>query len=84
MNVTKELFCILTGAWRATGLVARLQEWGDAVTLPELMDSLLPEVLNCETVPADPPVKYFPRKAVVTTLLPRGVPLKPRTEVVYV
>jgi hypothetical protein len=50
VNVTKELFCILTDARRA----------------------------------ADPLVKYFPRKAVVTTLLPRGVPFKPRTEVVYV
>ncbi len=29
-------------------------------------------------------VKYFPQQAVVTTLLPHGVPLKPRTEVVYV
>ena len=40
--------------------------------------------LDCEALSADPLVKYFPRKAVVTTLLPRGVPLKPRTEVVYV
>ncbi len=40
--------------------------------------------LDCEALPADPLVKYFPQKAVVTTLLPHGVPLKPHTEVVYV
>lgn len=39
--------------------------------------------LDC-TLPADPVVKYFKRKAIVTTLLPHGAPLKQGTEVVYV
>ena len=40
--------------------------------------------LESEVLPADPLVKYFSRTAVVTTLLPHGVPLKSDTEVVYV
>ncbi len=41
--------------------------------------------LSSPALPVDPVVKYLRgNKAIVTTALPPGVPLKPRTEVVYV
>lgn len=41
--------------------------------------------LSSPALPVEPVVKYLNnRKAIVTTALPPGVPLKPGTEVVYV
>jgi hypothetical protein len=43
----------------------------------------LAAALDCG-LPVDPVVKFFEAAAVVTTLLPHGVPLQPDTEVVHV
>lgn len=42
--------------------------------------------ISCPSLPVDPVVKYLSssNKAIVTTALPPGVPLKPKTEVMYV
>jgi hypothetical protein len=56
---------------------------GAASFAPQWAEDKKAAALDCP-LPVDPVVKYLGHKAIVTTLLPHGVPLKANTEVVYV